>query len=347
MARRNIFEKVDSAAESEDPLTAPAVTRFGAARSLSNSIDELARQANQIVEGEMVVEIATALIDTSFVADRMGADDEAFAELVEAIRARGQDSPVLLRPHPHKPGRYQTVFGHRRVRAASALGRPVRAVIKALADIELVLAQGQENSVRANLSFIERVLFAQRLLDRGYEHDIIQSALSIDQQTLSKMLTIPRVIPQMVIMAIGPAKGVGRDRWLELRKLVERARQGAAAAELIATGEFQGLDSDARFQALYDALQFSGRRGPVRKAIQPRVTGSWASPDKAVAARISRAGQTTTLVMKSRADGDFGAYLSSRLGDLYTDFQAAGNTNGESEDAKEKRPRTLPQRKPF
>jgi ParB family chromosome partitioning protein len=325
MARRNIFDKVISAAQSEELVLAASTTRFGAARSLSNSIDELARQANKIVEGEQVVEIDTDLIDTSFVSDRMTMDDEAFAELVQAIRARGQDSPVLLRPHPHKEGRFQTVFGHRRVRAAAVLARPVRAVVKPMADIELVLAQGQENSARANLSFIERVLFAQRLLDRGYDREIIQAALSVDQQTLSKMLTIPRVIPEVVIAAVGPAKAVGRDRWLELRKLIERPGQGALAVEKIAGETFAALDSDARFQALYETLQNPRQRGPVRKAIRARLTDSWASPDKAVATRISRAGQTTTLVVKSRAGTDFGAYLSSRLEDVYADFLKAGN----------------------
>lgn len=326
MARRNIFDKVISSAGSQDDITVPAVSRFGAARSLSTSIDELARQANHFIDGQAVVEVATGLIDTSFVADRISGDDDAMNELVEAIRLRGQDSPVLLRPHPNKPGRFQTVFGHRRVRAAALLGRPVRAVIKSLADIDLILAQGQENSARANLSFIERTLFAQRLHDRGYERDIIQSALSIDAQTLSKMLTIPRAVPEGLIAAIGPAKGIGRDRWLELRKLIERPGQGAAAMVRAGAEDFCTLDSDARFQAVFDALQRPKRAGPVRKALTPRLSENWASPDRAVAARISRAGHSTTLVMKSRAGDDFGAYVSSRLGDLYTDFLKVGMT---------------------
>ena len=55
------------------------------------------------------------------------------------------------------------VFGHRRARVARDLGINVRAVVKPLADIEHVIAQGQENTARADLSFIEKSLFARKL----------------------------------------------------------------------------------------------------------------------------------------------------------------------------------------
>lgn len=70
--------------------------------------------------------------------------NEQFKELLEAIKERGQDSPVLVRPHPKLDGRYQIVFGLRRVRVARELGRKVRAVVKALDDKTHVIAQGQE-----------------------------------------------------------------------------------------------------------------------------------------------------------------------------------------------------------
>ena len=43
------------------------------------------------------------------------------------------------------------------------LSRKVRAVVKEMKDREHVIAQGQENSARANLSFIEKALFAARI----------------------------------------------------------------------------------------------------------------------------------------------------------------------------------------
>ncbi len=345
MARRNIFDNVMKAMEPQEGDSIPPVAasfqpvaKFGAAKSISSSIDELARQANQLVEGASVIEIDTALIDASFVADRMDGDDEAFNELVEAIRSRGQDSPVLLRPHPHKEGRYQTIFGHRRVRALRALERPVRAVIRTMADIELVLAQGQENSVRSNLSFIERVLFAQRLHDRGFDRDVILSALSVDYQTLSKMLTIPKVIPAALIDAIGAAKSIGRDRWLDLRKLLERPGQTALALEFCGDPSLQEAASDERFRQLFALLE--GKVGTVKKSIAPRPVENWTSPDNNVSATIVRSGTNLTLQLRAKGraakgagqagagQGDFGNYLSRRLSDLYRDF-LAGDISGQ------------------
>ena len=46
-------------------------------------------------------------------------------------------------------------------------GRPVKAVVKKLGDEELVIAQGQENNERQDLSYIEKARFAHRLGKRG------------------------------------------------------------------------------------------------------------------------------------------------------------------------------------
>jgi ParB family chromosome partitioning protein len=326
MARRNIFDNVMKAMEPLDESVSKPVAKFGAAKSISSSIDELARQASQLVEGESIVEIDTALIDASFVVDRMGEAEGSFEALVAAISERGQDSPVLLRPHPVKDGHYQIVFGHRRVRAVKVLGRPVKAVIRSLADIELVLAQGQENSVRSNLSFIERVLFAQRLTDRGFDREVVQSALSVDYQTLSKMLTIPKVVSAEIIDAIGVAKPVGRDRWLEFRKLLERPGNHEIALSRTAEPAFAMLSSEERFADLYGLVARRGKRNVVKKAIAPRRIDHWTSPDKAVAASISRTGSKLTLVLNSRSNSEFGDFVSTRLADLYAEFQADGKT---------------------
>ena len=59
-------------------------------------------------------------------------------------------------------------------------------------DHEHVIAQGQENSARANLSFIEKAIFAANLARLHYDEDntVILTALSIDRTTLSKMLSV-------------------------------------------------------------------------------------------------------------------------------------------------------------
>ena len=216
---------VNSSVPSVSP--APARTTFaarGAPGSISRSIGEIAAKATaakeleaKLTAGQTVVELDTALIDPSFIADRMAvSDDGAYEVLKEAIAGEGQGSPILVRPHPTASGRYQAAFGHRRLRAARDLNRPVRAVIKVLSDQEVVLAQGQENSVRADLSFIERARFAQSLVQLDYSRDVVMSALAVDETTVSRMLSVATRIPSPVIEAIGPSPGIGRDRWVEL-----------------------------------------------------------------------------------------------------------------------------------
>ena len=64
--------------------------------------------------------------------------------------------------------------------------------MKPLADIDHVIAQGQENSARENLSFIERSMFAGQLLDLGFDRQTIQSSLSVDAPMLTRMLSVTK-----------------------------------------------------------------------------------------------------------------------------------------------------------
>ncbi len=324
MARKNIFESVmrdEPAAEQASQSVENVSRRFGAAKSLSASIDELAKQAAQKLDGEAIIELDPANLDVSFVADRLPeTDDKEYRELLEAIRERGQDSPILVRPHPETSDRYMIVFGHRRARVARELGIKVKAVIKPLADLEHILSQGQENSARANLSFIERVFFAARLEALGFEREAIQAALTVDYQTLSKMLTIPKAIPEHILLAIGPAKGIGRDRWLELRKLIEIPGRKDAAEELLVTSAFENASSVERFEQLYGYLKGGKQKKPVTKAAL-RPGTSWTASDKTVSAVIKQNGKSATLALSAANGPRFADWLSRNLDELYASFQ--------------------------
>ncbi len=325
MARRDVLLGVTQAdTKLPERQATPGYAMRGASKSMLSSIGELAAaaaKAEKLIEGETVVDINTGLIDRSFVSDRIDdGGDEAFRELLEAIRERGQDSPVLLRPHPTAEGRYQVVFGHRRVRAARVLEKPVRAVVKPLADIDHVIAQGQENSARENLSFIERSMFAGQLLDLGFDRQTIQSSLSVDAPMLTRMLSVTKRVPHVFIKAVGAAKGIGRDRWIELTSLMERPGNQNLASDLIESGEFKALESNERFNLLFNALASKGRAA--RKAIKPRAQAtSWSPSDKLVAATIKNTGTGFNLVLKSKDAGKFGAYISANLDVFYRAFR--------------------------
>lgn len=329
MARKNPFANIlddqrpavdDIAADQKRPSRPVSdYAAKGASRSLLKSLDELAARADKLVEGETVVELEPDLIDASFVRDRRADDEAEFNQLLERIRERGQDSPILVRPNPKSVGRYMVVFGHRRWKVAQALGRKVRAVVKDIEDREHVLALGQENAARADVPFIDRALFAADVVRLRYDDDnaIILSALSIDRTTLSKMLSVA-CLPSPILEAIGQAKNVGRDRWYELKLLLDSPANQERALETIRDEAFSALSSDARFDFLVRKL----RSKPTRKQNQPSKR-NWTPPDSALSAEISAEGKKFTLALKAKTSDAraFGEYLSENLDQLYEAFR--------------------------
>ncbi|RWP91843.1 plasmid partitioning protein RepB, partial [Mesorhizobium sp.] len=212
MARKNLLASVTaSIAPARDSEARADYAKRGASRSMMQSLDEMAENSMRLLDGETVVSLDPALVSASFVSDRIEESDEEYRELREAIRTSGQASPILVRPHPEISGRYMIVFGHRRAKVARDLG--IRVVVKPMADIAHVITQGQENTARADLSFIEKALFAKKLADSGMTKDTLKAALTVDDTLLSRMLSVAETVPDAVLDAVGAAKGVGRDRW--------------------------------------------------------------------------------------------------------------------------------------
>ncbi len=88
-------------------------------------------------------------------------NSQKMKELVESVRGRGVNQPVLLRPSD-KSGRYVLVAGHRRVKAAGEVGlKEVPAIVKDLTAEQGLIDQAQETLQREDLTPIEEA--------RGYK----------------------------------------------------------------------------------------------------------------------------------------------------------------------------------
>jgi ParB family chromosome partitioning protein len=260
MGRKNLLEHLltasdekgaDSARAQTATIRKPVARGVGVVGAMSESFEAMAadlRDAKEKIEtGDLVVEIATDLIDPSFITDRIG-DGSGMDEFVASIRDHGQRTPILLRPHPELEGRYQIAFGHRRYRALKILGRPVKAMVKPLTDNELVVAQGQENQSRLDLSYIERAIFAARLEAKKFQRDVICSALNVDKTEVSRMISVATALPDELIEAIGPAQKTGRRKWMDLAKTVEQLNWQSEKTRILATCRENGVtDSDERF----------------------------------------------------------------------------------------------------
>lgn len=317
MARKDILKGLleplpsvgaQPAAPSAEP--APRASR-GAIGAVSRSIADLKSRA--------VVELDPMLIEAGGLADRIESDEEADGTLRQSIADFGQQVPVLVRPHPEAEGKYQIVYGRRRVLALRDLGQPVKALIRDLDDRELVLAQGQENSARRDLSFIEKVNFARQMEQHGYDRKVICAALSVDKTLISRMLSVADKVPQELIAMIGAAPSIGRDRWLALAELVEATETDLDdIAEMIAV-QATSPRSDDRFKAAWDYLQRVKARARAPRTEAQRLTSTEGLP--LGQARFDR--NFLTLKLRLSATGGFEDWLLENLATLHSDWQKA------------------------
>jgi ParB family chromosome partitioning protein len=344
MARKNILagltvNKVTGVGPAPPAIAAapPTLANFanrGAPGSISRSLGDLAAKAaaakeleTKLTAGQIVVELDTQLIDPSFVVDRMSvANDDAYQALKDAIASEGQGSPILVRPRPTAPGRYQVAFGHRRLRAAKDLGRLVRAVVKTLSDQELVLAQGQENSIRTDLSFIERARFAQNLVELSYGREVVMTALAVDKTTVSRMLSVTTRIPSAVIDAIGPAPATGRDRWVELAGHFESKAAPRGLDGLLGNEAFRAGKSDDRFSEVLDLIVNGGmtqqNAGKLRGQGDRHDVETWAPAQGGTLVTLRRNARNCVINIDQRQAPQFGEFLLRQMDKLYGEYLA-------------------------
>jgi ParB family transcriptional regulator, chromosome partitioning protein len=306
-------------APEDRPLRSPAPS--GSLKAMGLSLKNLAEDADdartlraQLASGSQVVELDPNLIDPSFVRDRL---DEAGGEEFEMFKAslaeNGQQVPILVRPRDHGT-RYQAAYGHRRLAALRAIGRPVKAIVRDLTDEELVVAQGKENSDRRDLSFIERALFAARLEDHGFARSALVAALSLQKGNLSTMISIARSIPEELITAIGAAPKIGRPRWEHLVELLQDARQNWRG--IVSEPGFETADSDVRFERLIKGL-LPEKRKETSQVIKAQ--------DGNDLARVRRGKDQLRLTIDIRQAPDFGAYLVELLPEIYATYRRRGD----------------------
>lgn len=306
MARKDILKGLMDPAKTGDSPPArvdAARPRYstGAIGAVSKSIADLKRRS--------IVEIDPRMIDNAGMRDRLDPEDKDLAELAASIRDYGQQVPVLLRPNPNDPERYQVVYGRRRVAALKALNKPVKALVRILDDQELVIAQGQENSARKDLTFIEKANFARQMRDAGYERKVICAALHVDKTQISRMLSVADRLPVPLINAIGSAAGYGRDRWLALADLAQETDQDVAE---LAVGE----SSDKRFEAVIKGL--TKAKDPTPTAAENQIRSE---TGQTIAVARRKQGRMVFTLDHRNAEG-FDDWLVENLSEIHRNWKA-------------------------
>ena len=295
----------------------PARPRYatGAIGAVSESIAALKNRA--------VVEIDPDLIDAGGLTDRLEHDDEDHKRLMASLREYGQQVPILVRPHPEQPNRYQIVYGRRRVLALRDLGQPAKAMIRDLDDRGLVMAQGQENATRRDLSFIEKCNFAHQMQVAGYDRKAICDALNVDKTLISRMLSVSERVPIDLIEVIGASPTIGRDRWLQFAGLFEKTDMPADDLIGWINGLTQGTSSEDRFNTAWDRVSAADTPQPTAPR-KPRAKG--ATSTKAVSesgieiGKITRASDKVTIALPRSGNGGFDDWLADNLTEIHRDW---------------------------
>ena len=135
------------------------------------------------------------------------------------------------------------------------------------------------------------------------------------------MLSVVETIPSALIEAIGSARGVGRDRWEALKKIVAHPRKAELALEAASSEAFRRLEGAARFDFV---LAHAGKA--LRK---PSKSVSAAAPicdEKGIAIAELRASKhEVQLKLYKLAGVEFGRFLERRLPALFDEFQHTTN----------------------
>lgn len=230
---------------------------------------------------------------------------ESIQDLASSIAEAGQQVPVLLRPSKDRDGHFEVIYGQRRILACRHLGIPVRALIRTLDDTDALMAKGLENAGRAELSYYERVRFAQAILEQGYSRAEVCQALAISKNTLSQLERINRLVPSAVGEAIGAAPGAGRPKWTTLATAFEK-EQLTEQAVLGVLGRSGELESDTRLELV---LKEIGKRGKQERSVEQR------SPLPGVQIKSGKSGLSVT-VKRAGDNTKFANWLDQNLDQL-------------------------------
>ena len=200
---------------------------------------------------------------------RRSFDTDELKELAASIKSRGLLQPVIVRPHPDQPSRFQLIAGERRWRAAQIASlHDIPAVISAFDDKEAAELSLIENIQRRDLSVIEEAEGYQALLDKhGYSQQELADIVGKSRShiaNIGRLLTLPQSIRDNLIkrkLTMGQVRPlIGRD---DAEKLAEQIMKNQLSAR-----EVEGLIRTSR-QKLAKPVQAVEKSADI-KAIEIR-----------------------------------------------------------------------------
>lgn len=268
-------------------------------------------------------ELDPALIDDWGPKDRLDGftavnsedDGDGYETLKSSIKDGGQQVPILVR-RAGTEGRFEIIYGRRRLRACRELGLKVRANVQDLDDATALLAKGLENAARRNLSFYEKARFAAVIQAAGHNTKIVRQVLSLSASGLSHLTKVTDNIPDDVGDQIGAAPKSGRPKWTTLAEAFASKKANASSSFAILSKLSPELSSDDRLEQLLREITRRGARPSEGREATPVPGVTIKSGRATIAMSIKRAGENAA----------FAEWLDRELEDIikksYQEFTA-------------------------
>lgn len=175
---------------------------------------------------ETVVEISPNDIDHSAgLKDRFSPLPEGFDALKASIEEYGQQQPILVgRLDPHT-GKYPIIAGRTRLRIASLLEIPLKAIVRPIEGDARLAAQLQENLARADYTVGDKIGIMIELKKRSYKQVRIAEMMNLSTTDISKLLGIYGKLKDLAKTEEFPrallSSRAGRPKWERLVKALQ------------------------------------------------------------------------------------------------------------------------------
>lgn len=257
-------------------------------------------------------EIDPSLIDDWGPLDRLDAftavntedDSDGFDALMTSIKEDGQQVPILVR-RAGSEGRFEAIFGRRRLKACRELGIKVKANVQEIDDATALLAKGLENAARRNLSFYEKARFAVAIQAAGHDMATVRKVLNLSPSGLSHLTKVTDNVPSQIGDLIGAAPKSGRPKWTSLAETFESGKLAAAAGIAFLSKLDPDIPSDERLDLFLKDIVRRGARHDDVKEVTPIEGVSIKSGRGSIAVTIKRAGENAAFAewLDSRIEG--------------------------------------------
>lgn len=143
---------------------------------------------------ETVVKLDPATVHISKLNTRQP-KKENVRELMESIRATGQITPAIVRPHPKKPGHYELAAGARRKIACEALGITLDAIVREIPDGDFEDLILTENLQRENPDPMQEAVLIERRIADGASLSSIVARYGKDEIWLRRRMKLVSLTP--------------------------------------------------------------------------------------------------------------------------------------------------------